>query len=74
MRHIRRPLVGFETWPRFDNRPFKRFPVRFLRYWFMRILLEDLHAELGRPLSVLEIGIGGGRMLAFMGAYRGRGV
>lgn len=66
MRHILRPLIGFETWPRFDNRPFKRFPVRFLRYWFMRTLLEDLYSELRRPLSVLEVGIGGGRMLAFM--------
>jgi len=66
MQHIRRPLIGFDTWPRFDKRPFKRYPVRFLRYWFMRVLLEDLSAELGRPISVLEVGIGGGRMLAFM--------
>ena len=32
----------------------------------MRMLLEELHARLGRPLSVLEVGVGDGKMLRFL--------
>ncbi len=44
-----------------------RYPLKHLRYWFMRHLLEQKAAQLGRPLSVLEIGVDRGQMLAFMG-------
>jgi len=78
MKHVRAPLSGFETVPIIEDalartnpdyrpRPPRRFPVRFLRYWFMRHALESLHRRLGRPLNVLEVGIGHGNMLAFMG-------
>lgn len=31
------------------------------------MLLEELHARLSRPLSVLEVGVGDGKMLRFLG-------
>lgn len=36
-----------------------RYSIRLLRYWFARSLLERLHRRLGRPLNVLEVGVGG---------------
>ena len=49
-----------------------RFPVRFLRYWYMRHLLEAHAATLGRPISVLEVGVDRGQQLAFMDAAPGQ--
>jgi 2-polyprenyl-3-methyl-5-hydroxy-6-metoxy-1,4-benzoquinol methylase len=77
MKHVTAPLVGFETAPsieamlaqmnpNYTKRTTKRFPVRYLRYWFVRNILIDLHARLNRPLRVLEVGVGYGKMLAFM--------
>ncbi|HEX2215539.1 MAG TPA: methyltransferase domain-containing protein [Xanthobacteraceae bacterium] len=43
-----------------------RYPIRYLRYWFARCLLDELHARLGRPLQVLEVGIDRGQMLNFL--------
>jgi hypothetical protein len=43
------------------------YPLKHLRYWFMRHLLEEKALRLGRPLSVLEVGVDRGQMLAFMG-------
>ncbi|HUP49338.1 MAG TPA: methyltransferase domain-containing protein [Thermoanaerobaculia bacterium] len=73
MKHVRAPLIGFDTVPAIEaalagtKRPTKRFPVRYLRYWFVRNALAELQRELGRPLRVLEVGIGKGKMLGFMG-------
>jgi 2-polyprenyl-3-methyl-5-hydroxy-6-metoxy-1,4-benzoquinol methylase len=75
--HVAAPLKGFETAPAieamlaemnsaYSPRPTRRFPTRYLRYWFMRHVLHGLHATLNRPLDVLEVGIGYGKMLAFM--------
>lgn len=64
-RHLLWPLKGFDTIPR--GRIRTKYPIRHLRYWFMRMALENLHSRLGRPLRVLEVGIGGGDMLRFMG-------
>ena len=77
MKHVAAPLIGFDKAPAIEamlaelnpnhvQRPTKRFPVRYLRYWFVRQALDRLHGELGRPLRVLEVGIGYGKMLAFM--------
>jgi len=45
------------------------YSIRLLRYWFALSLLERLHRRLGRPLRVLEIGVGGDAELrAFIGA------
>ena len=77
MQHVGYPLVGFDTAPSIEAmlaemspgykiRPTKRFPIRYLRYWFVRSALADLHARLDRPLRVLEVGVGYGKMLAFM--------
>jgi SAM-dependent methyltransferase len=77
MTHVAAPLVGFELAaaieaissqadPNCTTRPTKRFPVRYLRYWFVRHMLDQLHDRLERPLRVLEVGIGDGKMLAFM--------
>jgi SAM-dependent methyltransferase len=66
-------LRGFDTLPRMPvENPGKlhermRYPLRYLRYWFMRMLLEQEAARLGRPLRVCEVGVGRGQMLAFMG-------
>lgn len=78
MKHILAPLDGFETLPAIeamlremnlghDARATKRFSIRYLRYWFIRNVLDQLHRQLGRPLRVLEVGIGEGKMLGFMG-------
>jgi SAM-dependent methyltransferase len=75
MRHIRWPLEGFETVAAIDTpnpqsharAARTKFPIRYLRYWFVRAILNDLHARLGRPLRVLEVGIDRGQMLCFMG-------
>src|SRR4051812_171471 len=45
-----------------------RYPLRFLRYWFVRHLLEAHASKLGRPVDVLEVGVDRGQMLTFMGA------
>jgi SAM-dependent methyltransferase len=50
------------------DRPMPRYPVRFLRYWYMRHLLEAHAARLGRPIAVLEIGVDRGQQLTFMDA------
>lgn len=47
-----------------------RYPVRFLRYWYMRHLLEAHARRLGRPIDVLEIGVDMGQQLTFMDAPR----
>jgi len=52
---------------RFGHTLPRRYPIRYLRYWLTRRLLEDLHDEVGRPISVLEVGVGQGQMLAFLG-------
>lgn len=78
MKHIAAPLNGFDTVPSIETmlaefdpnyrgRPTRRFPIRYLRYWFIRYLLTELHRRLDRPIRVLEVGIGRGKMLAFMG-------
>jgi SAM-dependent methyltransferase len=78
MKHIGAPLAGFSTIPAIESmqiamdpnyggRPTRKFPIRYLRYWFMRQALDDLSRRLNRPLRVLEVGIGLGKMLAFMG-------
>ncbi len=46
---------------------YRRYPFRYLRYWFMYHYLDTLHARLGRPLEVCEIGPQNGQALAFMG-------
>jgi len=66
-RHVLWPLRGFETLRALGDGPTTLYPVRNLRYWFPRMFLEQLHAQLRVPLSVLEVGIGEGKMLAFMG-------
>jgi methyltransferase family protein len=45
-----------------------KYPLRFLRYWFVRHLLEAHSRKLGRPINVLEVGVDRGQMLTFMGA------
>lgn len=42
------------------------YSVKHLRYWFIRHLLEQHAEKIGRPLSVLEVGVDRGQMLAFM--------
>lgn len=51
-----------------------RYPLRFLRYWFVRHLIETHAKALGRPLDVLEVGVDRGQMLTFMmsGSASGR--
>ncbi len=49
-----------------------RYPLRLLRYWFMRHLIEAHAARLGRRLNVLEIGVHLGQMLTFMEPEEGR--
>ncbi len=43
------------------------YPLKYLRYWFVRQLLEQQAQRLGRPLVVLEVGVARGQMRAFMG-------
>lgn len=50
-RHIEWPLHGIDG-------PQTRYSVRLLRNWFVRSLLERLYRRLGRPLRVLEVGVG----------------
>jgi SAM-dependent methyltransferase len=64
--HLAWPLHGFETVAALEKGVCTRYPIRFLRYWFPRLLLERLHARTGRPLSILEVGIGDGKMLGFV--------
>ena len=55
-------------WPLFQYPGQKtRYPIRLLRYWFAQSLLERLHRSLGRPLRVLEVGIGGAVLRLTMG-------
>lgn len=49
-----------------------RYSVKHLRYWFVRHLLERHAARLGRPISVLEVGMDRGQMLAFMNHGKAR--
>jgi SAM-dependent methyltransferase len=66
------PLDSFEaietmrTLYRDDAHRVTRYPVRHLRYWFIRSQLERHARRLGRPLAVLEVGMDRGQMLAFM--------
>ena len=69
-RHLAWPLHGFETVPRSPSdeaAKTRRYPIRYLRYWFARSVLQELHGKLGRPLRVLEVGVDRGGMLAFLG-------
>jgi SAM-dependent methyltransferase len=50
--HVLWPLDGISG-------PHTRYSIRLLRYWFARSLLERLHRRVGRPLNVLEVGVGG---------------
>jgi SAM-dependent methyltransferase len=78
MMHLRWPLHGFENVSAIDSpnqsshrRAVRtRFPVRYMRYWFARGILANLHARLRRPLRVLEVGIDRGQMLCFLGGPR----
>lgn len=45
-----------------------RFPLRALRYWFMYRMIRQESEIRGRPLEVLEAGLGAGAMLAFLKA------
>lgn len=45
-----------------------RYSIRLLRYWFARSLLERLHLRLGRPLRILEVGVGGAELREFVGS------
>ncbi len=44
-----------------------QYPIKYLRYWFVRNFLETEAKRLSRPLNVLEVGVDRGQMLAFMG-------
>jgi len=74
MRHLRWPLDGFENVARIsgtvDTRRrivYTRYPIGCYRYWFVRAALRDLHQRIGRPVRVLEAGIGDGFMAGFLG-------
>ncbi len=51
-----------------------KYPLRYLRYWFIRHLLEAHARKLGRPIDVLEVGVDRGQMLAFMDPTSKRGI
>jgi SAM-dependent methyltransferase len=71
--HVNSSLNGFETVPVIDHGQCARqtrFPIRYLRYWFGRLVLNELRARLRRPLRVLEVGIDRGQLLGFMGGSR----
>lgn len=71
--HVNSSLNGFETVPLIDHGQCARqtrFPIRYLRYWFGRLILNELRARLRRPLRVLEVGIDRGQLLGFMGGSR----
>lgn len=65
--HILWPLEGFSNKGR-------RYPTRELRYWFMTSLLQRQAELLGRPLRVLEIGVGQGELPRFFGKVPWKGV
>src|SRR3989304_1703189 len=74
MKHLRWPLAGFDSvrlmkgaTPRVRR---TRYPIRHLRYWFIRSALAELCGRLNRPLRVLEVGVDSGDMLCFMGGRR----
>jgi SAM-dependent methyltransferase len=71
--HLRWPLGDFGYLESHDPRPYRRFPIRFMRYWMMRSLLQRLHAELGRPISLLEIGVDRAQMMDFVCTPRAPG-
>lgn len=54
----------------FPGERLTRYPLRFLRYWFVRHLIEAHAERLGRPLDVLEVGVDRGQMLTFMNLRR----
>lgn len=63
------PLPDAETVDKmrvFYTHAWTRYPIRLLRYWFVRQLIEDKARRLGRPVSVLEVGIDRGQMPVFM--------
>jgi len=64
--HVTWPLNGFHETRGLVHRTPRRFPLRYLRYWLPRMILEKAHARLRRPLSVLEVGIGDGKMVEFL--------
>jgi len=53
-------------------RKITRYPIKYLRYWFVRHFLETHARNLGRPLRILEVGVDRGQMLAFMGSAEQR--
>lgn len=68
MKHIFWPLHGFDSDFVKHHPVGTRYPIKLLRYWFARMVLEDMHRKLGRPVSVLEVGVGDdARMAGFMG-------
>lgn len=80
MRHLGWPLDGFENVARisgttdtFRRIKYTRYPLGCYRYWFARAALSELHRRLGRPLRVLEAGIGDGLMVGFLGGSEKRG-
>jgi SAM-dependent methyltransferase len=74
MRHLQWPLAGFEHSDLAkDHAPDAngtRYPIRQLRYWFAASALADCRRRLQRPLRVLEVGVGTGDMLCFLGGRR----
>ena len=64
------PLDAFRSIERmgeyFPDDRLTRYPLRFLRYWFVRQQIEAHAERLGRPLDVLEVGVDRGQMLTFM--------
>jgi SAM-dependent methyltransferase len=65
------PFTGVDRMREFYPREaVMRYPIRLLRYWFVRHLLEAHARKLGRAIDVLEVGVDRGQMLAFMGAPR----
>jgi SAM-dependent methyltransferase len=71
--HLGWSFDGFRDLDRLGYEGRTQYPVKFLRYWFCRCVLEHLHTRLGRPIRVLEVGIAEGKMLAFMAGEPKRG-
>jgi 2-polyprenyl-3-methyl-5-hydroxy-6-metoxy-1,4-benzoquinol methylase len=71
--HVGWSFNGFKSLDRLGYEGTTEYPVKFLRYWFCRCILERLHTRLGRPIRVLEVGIADGKMLAFMAGAPKRG-
>jgi SAM-dependent methyltransferase len=69
-KHVAWPLNGFDSDVVTQSKAGTRYPIRFLRYWFPRLILENMYAEKRRPLAVLEIGVGDGRMAGFLGGEK----